>query len=82
MPYVILSSSIPAGKMGVYMGIFNFFITLPQIVNGIIGGPIVKYIYNNQPIYALVLAGFLMICGAISVLFVYDPGSTSTAQES
>ena len=75
MPYVILSSSIPAGKMGVYMGIFNFFITLPQIVNGIVGGPIVKYIYNNQPIYALVLAGFLMICGAISVLFVYDPVS-------
>ena len=34
MPYVILSSSIPAGKMGIYMGIFNFFITLPQIVNG------------------------------------------------
>ena len=75
MPYVILSASIPAGKMGVYMGIFNFFITLPQIVNGVVGGPIVKYIYGNQPIYALVLAGFLMICGAISVLFVYDPAS-------
>ena len=36
MPYVILSSSIPAGKMGIYMGIFNFFITLPQIVNGLL----------------------------------------------
>ena len=82
MPYVILSSSIPAGKIGVYMGIFNFFITMPQIVNGIVGGPIVKYIYNNEPIYALVLAGFLMICGSISVLFVYDPGSKSTVQES
>lgn len=79
MPYVILSSSIPPGKMGVYMGIFNFFITLPQIVNGVIGGPIVKYIYGNQPIYALVLAGFLMLCGAVSVLFVYDPASTKTA---
>jgi maltose/moltooligosaccharide transporter len=44
MPYVILSSSIPPGKMGVYMGIFNFFITLPQIVSGIVGGPMVKYI--------------------------------------
>jgi maltose/moltooligosaccharide transporter len=79
MPYVILSSSIPPGKMGVYMGIFNFFITLPQIVNGIVGGPIVKHLYNNQPIYALVLAGFLMICGAISVLFVYDPASVKSA---
>jgi maltose/moltooligosaccharide transporter len=37
MPYAILSGSIPAHKMGIYMGIFNFFITLPQIVNGIIG---------------------------------------------
>lgn len=79
MPYVILSSSIPAGKMGVYMGIFNFFITLPQIINGVVGGPIVKYLYGNQPIYALVLAGFLMICGAISVLFVYDPASGKQA---
>ncbi|MBA4167808.1 MAG: MFS transporter, partial [Chitinophagaceae bacterium] len=38
MPYVILSGSIPAGKMGIYMGIFNFFITVPQILNGIVGG--------------------------------------------
>lgn len=81
MPYVILSSSIPAGKMGVYMGIFNFFITLPQIVNGVVGGPIVKYIYGNQPIYALVLAGFLMICGALSVLFVYDPATVKQASK-
>ncbi len=73
MPYVILSSSIPAGKMGIYMGIFNFFITMPQILNGIIGGPMVKSIYNNQPVYALVLAGVFMICAAISVVYVYDP---------
>lgn len=72
MPYAILSSSIPAHKMGVYMGIFNFFITLPQIVNGIFGGWIVKYLYDGQSIYALILAGFLMICAAISVLFVQD----------
>ena len=75
MPYVILSGSIPAGKLGIYMGIFNFFITLPQIVNGICGGFIVKHIYNGQSIYAIVLAGFLLICAAISVLFVYDAGS-------
>ncbi len=72
MPYVILSGSIPAGKLGIYMGIFNFFITLPQIVNGLFGGPIVKYLYNGQPIYAIVLAGILLICAAVSVLFVYD----------
>ncbi|MFW2476849.1 MAG: MFS transporter [Sediminibacterium sp.] len=81
MPYVILSGSIPAGKLGIYMGIFNFFITLPQIVNGIGGGWIVKNIYNGQPIYAIVLAGFFMLCAAISVLFVYDAGAIQIKQQ-
>jgi len=72
MPYAILAGSIPARKMGVYMGIFNFFITFPQIVNGIFGGPIVKYFYNGHAIWAIVTAGFLMIAGAISVIFVKD----------
>ena len=75
MPYVILSASIPPGKLGIYMGIFNFFITLPQIINGFIGGWIVKNLYGGQPIYAIVLAGILMLCAAVSVVYVYDPGS-------
>lgn len=70
MPYAILSSSIPARKMGVYMGIFNFFITMPQIVNGIFGGLIVKKFYNGEAIYAIILAGIFMILGAISVLYI------------
>jgi maltose/moltooligosaccharide transporter len=73
MPYVILSASIPAGKLGIYMGIFNFFITLPQIINGFVGGWIVKHLYNGQSIYAIILAGIFMICAAISVVYVYDP---------
>ncbi|PKP53424.1 MAG: MFS transporter [Bacteroidetes bacterium HGW-Bacteroidetes-1] len=72
MPYAILAGSIPVRKMGVYMGIFNFFITFPQIVNGVFGGPIVKYVYGGQAIYALVAAGFMLILGAISVIFVKD----------
>ena len=81
MPYVILSSSIPAGKMGIYMGIFNFFITVPQILNGIVGGPMVKNIYNNQPVYALVLSGIFMLCAAASVIYVYDPGAIKIKEE-
>lgn len=73
MPYVILSGSIPAGKMGIYMGIFNFFITIPQLINGIVGGPIVKHLYNNQPIYAIIMSGVFMLCAAVSVIYVYDP---------
>jgi maltose/moltooligosaccharide transporter len=77
MPYVILSSSIPPGKLGIYMGIFNFFITLPQIINGFFGGWIVSHLYNGQPIYAIVLAGIFMLCAAVSVIYVYDPADVS-----
>lgn len=72
MPYAILAGSIPAGKMGVYMGIFNFFITLPQILNGIVGGPIVKHLYGGQAIYAIVLGGIFMICAAVCMLYVKE----------
>lgn len=72
MPYAILAGSIPVKKMGVYMGIFNFFITFPQIVNGIIGGPIVKHLYGGQAIWALVTAGVFMLLGAWSVMRVND----------
>ena len=72
MPYAILAGSIPPFKMGVYMGIFNFFITFPQIVNGIIGGSIVKYVFDSQPIYSLVMAGVFLIVAAFCVRFVED----------
>jgi maltose/moltooligosaccharide transporter len=78
MPYAILAGSIPAKKMGVYMGIFNFFITFPQIVNGIIGGPIVKHLYGGQAIWALVTAGVFMLLGAWSVMRVNDVDGDTT----
>ena len=81
MPYVILAGSIPPGKLGIYMGIFNFFITLPQIINGFFGGWIVKHIYNGQPIYSIMLAGIFMLCAAISVIFVFDPGALNIKEE-
>ncbi len=74
MPYAILAGSIPAGKMGVYMGIFNFFITIPQIINGIFGGPIVHTIFNDNAIYALVMSGIFMLCAAVCVIYVHDDG--------
>jgi len=67
MPYAILSDSLPARKMGVYMGIFNFFITFPQIVCGFFGGMIIKYIFGSEPIYGIVLGGVFMLLGAVSV---------------
>lgn len=72
MPYAILAGSIPAKKMGVYMGIFNFFIVIPQIINAIIGGPIVKYFYGGNPIYALLISGISLLIAAILVVRVKD----------
>ncbi|MBK8370005.1 MAG: MFS transporter [Saprospiraceae bacterium] len=72
MPYAMLAGSIPPLKMGIYMGIFNFFITIPQIVNGIIGGPLLKNVYGNHAIYPIVVAGILMIIGALACTRVKD----------
>jgi maltose/moltooligosaccharide transporter len=72
MPYAILSSSIPARKMGIYMGLFNFFITIPQIINGFLGGVIMKHVYNSQAIFSIVMAGVFFIIAAICVRFVDD----------
>lgn len=80
MPYAILAGSIPARKMGVYMGIFNFFIVLPQILNALVGGPMVKYLYNDQPIFALVLSGVSLIIGALLVSRVKDVDDTAVTQ--
>jgi maltose/moltooligosaccharide transporter len=75
MPYAILSSSIPARKIGIYMGLFNFFITFPQIVNSLTSSYIVAHVFHSQAIYGLVMAGVFMFLAALSVLFVEDSKS-------
>ncbi|WP_347839177.1 MFS transporter [uncultured Draconibacterium sp.] len=78
MPYAILAGSIPPRKMGVYMGIFNFFIVLPQIVNAIIGGPIVKHFYGGNPIFAIVTSGVSFLIAAALVTRVTDVDDKTT----
>ena len=72
MPYAMLAGALPAHKMGVYMGIFNFFITIPQIVSGVANRPIVHTLFGNNAIYALVMAGVLLLLAAASVTLVED----------
>ncbi|MCD4723454.1 MAG: MFS transporter [Bacteroidales bacterium] len=72
MPYAMLANSLPAKHMGVFMGLFNMSITIPQIVNGITGGLILKYFFGGDPLYSLILAGVFMILGAIATMFVSD----------
>ena len=72
MPYAILTGSLPARKMGVYMGIFNFFIVIPQIFAASILGFFTKKLFDGHAIYALVLGGASLLIAAVSVLFVDD----------
>ncbi|EQD70833.1 major facilitator transporter, partial [mine drainage metagenome] len=57
LPYTLLADNLPAEKMGVYMGMFNFFITLPQILGASVLGVLVHVVFRNQPVYGLVLGG-------------------------
>jgi maltose/moltooligosaccharide transporter len=72
MPYAILSGSLPAQKMGVYMGIFNFFIVLPQILAASILGIIIKDLFYGEPIYAMIVGGVSLFIAAFFVIFVHD----------
>jgi len=72
MPYAILAGALPPQKMGLYMGIFNFFIVIPQIFAALGLGFIVKYFFNNQSIYALVGGGLSFIIACILMFFVTD----------
>jgi maltose/moltooligosaccharide transporter len=72
MPYAILTGSLPAHKMGTYMGIFNFFIVIPQILAASILGFFVTTIAGGQAIWALVLGGCSFFVAAIMVIFVND----------
>lgn len=72
MPYAILTGSLPARKMGIYMGIFNFFIVLPQILAATILGSITKHFFGGQAIYTLVFGGVCMVVASLLTLWVDD----------
>ena len=77
MPYAILAPALPIRKMGIYMGIFNIFITVPQIINGLFGGMIVKRLFDSQAIFALIMSGCFLIIAAFIVLWVEDKKATT-----
>lgn len=72
MPYAILTGSIPGGKLGIYMGIFNFFIVIPQILAATILGFLLKTFFNNESIYALIIGGVSFLIAAALVTIVDD----------
>lgn len=70
IPYSLLSGAVPARKMGVYMGIFNFFIVIPQLVAGIVLGIVLKAFFNNDPMSALLIGGASLAVASFAVLLV------------
>lgn len=71
MPYAILSAALPADKMGVYMGLFNATITIPQIAAGLLGSLILKLV-GGHAIFMLGVAGISMVVAGLSVVFVKE----------
>jgi len=72
MPYAILAGALPPAKMGFYMGVFNFFIVIPQLVATFVMGFIIKDVFHEQAIYALVIGGISMAVGGILNVIVRD----------
>ncbi|NBP68384.1 MAG: MFS transporter [Cytophagia bacterium] len=72
IPYAMLSGSLPSEKMGYYMGVFNFFIVIPQIIAGTVLGLMLNHLFNGESIYILVTGGVSMIIAGLLCLRVDD----------
>jgi maltose/moltooligosaccharide transporter len=70
LPYAMLSDSVPAQKMGLYMGLFNLFIVIPQVVAAGVLGSVLRIFFGGQPIYALALGGGCFIVAGLLTLRV------------
>jgi len=79
LPYALLSDSVPAAKMGLYMGIFNFFIVIPQLVAASILGLLVKTVLGGAPINALAVGGLSLVVAGLCTLRVREPHLEATA---
>ena len=80
VPYAILAGSVPAQKMGVYMGIFNIFIVVPQLVAATLLGFLLRTFFGNEPIWAFAIAAGSFTLAAIAVLFVSDTAEDASPE--
>jgi maltose/moltooligosaccharide transporter len=85
MPYAILSGALPAARMGVYMGVFNFFIVIPEITQALTFGPLIRGIFgaNNprSPLYVVLVGGCFMLLAALLVTRVKDVADLDVPEE-
>ncbi|MBX9795928.1 MFS transporter [Sphingomonas sp.] len=80
MPYAILAASLPQAKLGVYMGLFNVFVVVPQLLVATLMGSIMKMWFPGQPIYTMAFASAVMLLAALAMLRVAAPAPTPAAQ--
>jgi maltose/moltooligosaccharide transporter len=72
MPYAILAGALPASRMGYFMGLFNFFVVIPQIVSGLLLGFVTREFFNGHTVQTLALGGGCMLLAGVLTLFVTD----------
>ncbi|WP_267226389.1 MFS transporter [Dyella silvae] len=76
LPYALLSDNLPAAKMGVYMGIFNFFIVIPQLLAASVLGLLLRLFFHGQPIWALAMGGASLVMAGLCTLRVAEPAGS------
>lgn len=80
MPYAMLSTAIPAKRMGVYMGIFNFFIVIPEIMAAVALEPIMKRFFEGDPVKVVMIGGCSFVVAALLALCVNQAAEAATAE--
>jgi maltose/moltooligosaccharide transporter len=80
MPYAILSSVLPPSRMGVYMGMFSFFIATPGIIASLALRPLLKYYFGNNPLYVVMLGGACMVLASVLMARVREHGAVRQAE--
>ena len=74
---VLISGVLPPARMGVYMGVFNLFIVIPNIVASLTFQPLVKHVFHNNPLYVVMMGGACLLLAAASVSIVQDVTHTA-----
>lgn len=84
MPYAILSGALPPARIGIYMGVFNFFIVIPEIIQALTFGPIIRAVFgaenHNAPLYMVMTGGVFMFIAALLVTRVEDVGDRNIVE--
>jgi maltose/moltooligosaccharide transporter len=85
MPYAILSGALPDARIGIYMGVFNFFIVIPEIIQALTFGPIIRALFgpdnHNAPLYMVMAGGGFMLIAALLVSRVQDLGDRQVPED-